>query len=49
MTIWTSTTQVMAKTKVESQTASLTPDHGKSGINPIPLCAGGVRHAIGKL
>jgi hypothetical protein len=39
----------MAKTKARSQTSSSTPDHGKSGINPIPLCACGMRDAIGKL
>jgi hypothetical protein len=47
--IWTSATLVMAKKKVGSQTGSLTPDRGKSGIDPIPLRAGGVRHAVGKL
>jgi hypothetical protein len=47
--IWTSTTQVMAKRKAGSQTGSLIPNHGKSGINPIPLCVGGVWHAVGKL
>ncbi len=39
----------MAKRKARSQTGSLTPDHGKLGIDPIPLCAGGVQHAIGKI
>jgi hypothetical protein len=48
MTIWTSKTQVMAKRKVGSQTDTLTPDHGKSGIDPIPLRAGDVRHIVGK-
>jgi len=47
--IWTSTAQVMGKRRVESQTGSLTPDHKKSGIDPIPMCAGGVRHTVGKL
>jgi hypothetical protein len=47
--IWTSTTQVMAKRKAKSQIGSLTPDHGKSGIDPIPLRAGGVQHVVGKL
>jgi hypothetical protein len=47
--IWTSTTQVMAKRKVGSQIGSLTPDHWKSRINPIPLCARGVWHVVGKL
>jgi hypothetical protein len=39
----------MAKTKAESQTGSLILDHGKLGIDPIPLCEGGVQHVIGKL
>jgi len=30
----------MAKRRVRSQTASLTPDHKKSGIDPIYLAAG---------
>jgi hypothetical protein len=47
--IWTSITQVMAKRKAGSQIGSLTPDHGKSRIDPIPLRAGGVWHIIGKL
>jgi hypothetical protein len=47
--IWTSATQVMAKRKAGSQTSNLTPDHGKSGINPIPLHVGGVQHVVGKL
>jgi hypothetical protein len=38
----------MAKRRVGSQTNSLTLDHRKSGIDPIPLCAGGMRHAVGK-
>jgi hypothetical protein len=38
----------MAKRKVVSQTRSLTPDHGKSGIDPIPLRAGGMWHAVEK-
>jgi hypothetical protein len=32
-----------------SQIGNLTPDRKKSGINPIPLCAGGMRHAVEKL
>jgi len=47
--IWTSTAQVMGKRRVESQIDSLTPDHKKSGIDPILMCAGGVRHTVGKL
>jgi hypothetical protein len=38
----------MAKRKAESQTDSLTPDHGKSGIEPIPLRAGGVQQVVEK-
>jgi hypothetical protein len=44
--IWTSVTQVMAKTKVRSQSGNLTLDHGKLGINPIPLRACDVRLAL---
>jgi hypothetical protein len=36
----------MAKRKAE---VSLILDHGKAGINPIPLRAGGMQHTIGKL
>jgi hypothetical protein len=39
----------MAKRRVGSQIASLTPDHKKSGIDPIYLAAGGVPHIVGKL
>jgi hypothetical protein len=39
----------MAKTKAGNQIDNLTPDHGKSKIDPIPFCAGDVQHAIGKL
>jgi hypothetical protein len=39
----------MAKRKAGSQTASLTPDHKKSGIDLIYLAAGGVPHIVGKL
>ncbi len=39
----------MAKRRAKSQTASLTPDHKKLGIDLIYLAAGGVRHTIGKL
>jgi hypothetical protein len=39
----------MAKRRAESQTASLTPDHKKSGIDPIYLATGGVPHIVGKL
>jgi len=47
--IWTSAAQVMGKRKAESQTGSLTPDHKKSRIDLIPVCADGLRHTIGKL
>jgi hypothetical protein len=44
--IWNTT---MAKRKVGSQIVSLILDHEKSRIDPIPLCVGGVQHAVGKL
>jgi hypothetical protein len=47
--IWTSAAQVMGKRRAGSQTGSLTPDHIKSGIDPIPTCVGGVRHGVGKI
>jgi hypothetical protein len=47
--IWTSVAQVTVKRKAGSQIGNLTPDHKKSRIDPIPVCAGGVRHTIGKL
>jgi hypothetical protein len=47
--IWTFETQVMAKRKAGSQTANLTPDQKKSGIDPIYLAAEGVRHTFGKI
>jgi hypothetical protein len=47
--IRTSATQVMAKRKVGSQISSLTPDHGKSRIDPILLCVGGVQQTIIKI
>ncbi len=47
--IWMSAAQVMVEKRVESQTGSLTPDHWKSRIDPIPACASGMRHTIGKL
>jgi hypothetical protein len=46
---WTSKTQVMAKSKAGSQIGSLTPDHQKSRVDPIPLGAGGVQHIVEKL
>jgi hypothetical protein len=47
--IWTFKTQVIAERKVRSQIGSLTPNHGKLGIDLIPLRAGGVWHVVGKL
>jgi 3-deoxy-D-manno-octulosonate 8-phosphate phosphatase KdsC-like HAD superfamily phosphatase len=39
----------MAKRKAGSQTASLTPDQKKLGIDPIYLGVDNVRHIVGKL
>jgi hypothetical protein len=39
----------MAKRKVESQIANLTPDQKKSKIDPIYLAANNVRHTVGNL
>jgi hypothetical protein len=39
----------MAKRRAESQTANLTPDQKKSGIDPIYLFTDDMRHTIGKL
>jgi hypothetical protein len=39
----------MAKRRADSRIVSLTPDHKKSGIDPIYLVAGGVAHIVGKL
>jgi hypothetical protein len=47
--IWAFETQVMAKRRVESQIASLTPDQKKSGIDPIYLVVDNVPHTVGKL
>ncbi len=49
MLIQTSKTQVMAKRRAGSQTANLTPNQKKSGIDPIYLFAGNVQHTVGKL
>jgi hypothetical protein len=43
-----SETQVMAKRKVGSQIGILIPNHKKSGIDPISVCADGVRYTVGK-
>jgi hypothetical protein len=48
-TIQTSIAQVMVKRRVGSQTVNLTPDHKKSGIDPIPVCEDGVWHTVRKL
>jgi hypothetical protein len=47
--IWTFETQVMMKREVGSQIGNLTPEHEKSGIDPISLHVGGERHTIGNL
>ncbi len=47
--IWTFAAQVMGKRRAGSQIASLTPNHEKSGIDPIPTCDGGVQHGVRKL
>jgi hypothetical protein len=39
----------MVERRVGSQTDNLTLDHKKSGINPIPVRAEGVRHTVGEL
>jgi hypothetical protein len=39
----------MAKRRVESQIANLTPDQKKSGIDPIYLAVDDVEHTVGKL
>jgi len=39
----------MAKRRVRSQIASLTPGHKKSGIDSIYLAVGGVPHIVDKL
>jgi hypothetical protein len=39
----------MVERRAGSQTGNLTPDHKKLGIGPILVCAGGVRHTVGKL
>jgi hypothetical protein len=39
----------MAKRRAENQTASLTPDQKKSGIDPIYLFVDNVRHTIEKI
>jgi hypothetical protein len=47
--IQTFETQVMAKRRAKSQTANLTPDQKKSGIDPIYLVANNVSHTVEKL
>ncbi len=46
MLIWISETQVMARRMAWSQTANLTPDHKKSGIDPIYLVIDNMRHTV---
>jgi hypothetical protein len=47
--IRTSAAQVMYERTTESQIGSLTLDHKKLGIDPTPVCAGRLRHTVGKL
>jgi hypothetical protein len=46
--IWTSETHVMVKRRAGNQTANLTPDQKKLGIDPIYLASDNVRHIVGK-
>jgi hypothetical protein len=39
----------MVERRAGSQTGSLTPDHKKSGIDLILVCADGVRYTVGKI
>jgi hypothetical protein len=39
----------MAKRKAENQIYNLTPDHLKSGIDPISLRSGDVQHIVAKI
>ncbi len=39
----------MAKRRTKSRTASLTPNHKRSGINLFPMFDSGLRHGVGKL
>jgi hypothetical protein len=39
----------MVERRVGSETDSLTPDHYKSGIDLISVCAGKMQHTVGKL
>jgi hypothetical protein len=41
--------KIMAKRRAGNQNGNLTPDHKKSGIDPICLVARGVPHTVGKL
>ncbi len=47
--IWTFAAQVMGKRRAGSQTGSLTPNHFKSGIDPLPMPDSGVRYAVEKI
>jgi hypothetical protein len=46
--IWTFVAQVMVERTVGSQIGNLTPDHKKSGIDSILVCAERVRHTVEK-
>jgi hypothetical protein len=48
-TIWTFVAQVMTKRKAKSQIGNLTLNHQKSGIDSTPVCAGKMRHTVGKV
>jgi hypothetical protein len=39
----------MAKRRARGQTTNLTPDHKKSGIDPIYLVVDNMQHIVGKL
>jgi hypothetical protein len=47
--IWTFETRIMAKRRAMNQIGNSTPEHKKSGIDPISLRAGGVWHTFGSL
>jgi hypothetical protein len=49
LAIWTSVTQVMGKRRAGSQTANLTPDHIKSGIDLFPTSELRVRYVVEKI
>jgi len=47
--IWTFVARIMVERRAGSQIGNLTPNHKKSGIDPIPACANGVQCTVGKL